>query len=524
MHRLFVVSFCAVALSACEQGPAVKKVVQKPALLEFFVMSQCPYGVQVVNAVAPALEKLGANVEFKMNFIGENQNGTLTSMHGDAEVKGDIVQLCAARQAPWTYLKMIECQNKNSREVNTNWESCGKEAGLDVARLKTCLEGEEGKKLLEASFAIAKERGADGSPTIFLAGKPYQGGRKSNDFVKAICAEFGEGPRPEACTNIPVAPKVVTTFFSDARCSECNIDRLEARLKSDVTGAEIKKVDYGSDEGKKLYAELKAKDPTFKFLPVILLDKNLKNDAEAMTAMQRFVKPVGDDFVLGLNGSFDPGAEICDNKVDDDGNQKIDCDDPVCKEQMACRPEKAKTLEAFVMSQCPYGAKAVTAMKEVLGNFTKDMTFNVHFIGDAEGLKSMHGTAEVDEDVRQVCALKYYGKANKFMDYLSCRAGDYQSANWQTCTGTNGIDAKVIDKCFAAEGKELLKKDFSYSRLLKMEASPTFLANNRYSFGGIDAETIKQNYCKYNGGLPGCTKTLSAAQPGKEPQGSCGQQ
>ncbi|MBI5509936.1 MAG: DsbA family protein [Deltaproteobacteria bacterium] len=523
MFRLSLSFVAGLSLFACQQGPAVKLVVAKPALLELFVMSQCPYGTQVMDAVAPVVEKLGANLDLKVNYIGDKQGETLSSMHGDAEVKGDIVQLCAQQQAPWTFLKMVTCQNKNAREVATNWEGCAKDAGLDVLQLKSCYEGDAGKKLLEESFALAKTRGAEGSPTMFLNGQPYNGGRKTADFIKAICAGYGDGTKPEACSNIPVAPKVVATFFSDHRCADCNIDRLEGRLKSDIGGAEVKKVDYMSDEGKKLYAEIKAKDPSFKGLPVILLDANLKNDSDGMAAIGRYVRPLGDSFMLGLNGSFDPTAEICDNKVDDDQNSKTDCDDAPCKEAMACRPEKAKTLEAFVMSQCPYGAKAMAAMKEVLGTFSKDMSFNVHFIGDANGdaLKSMHGSAEVDEDLRQVCAVKHYNKGLKYMDYIGCRAADYQSTNWQACTGNNGIDAKVIDKCVSGEGKDLLKKDFVYSSLLKMDASPTFLANNRYSFGGVDAESIKQNYCKYNSGLPGCGKTLSQDQA---VQGSCGQQ
>ena len=130
MQKLLTLTVCAVALAACEQGPAVKKVVAKPALLEFFVMSQCPYGVQVMTAVAPALEKLGGNVDFKLNFIGDNKDGKLTSMHGDNEVKGDIAQLCAAKQAPWQYMKMVACQyTKGAQEVATNWEPCAKDAG-----------------------------------------------------------------------------------------------------------------------------------------------------------------------------------------------------------------------------------------------------------------------------------------------------------------------------------------------------------------------------------------------------------
>jgi hypothetical protein len=130
----------------------------------------------------------------------------------------------------------------------------------------------------------------------------------------------------------------------------------------------------------------------------------------------------------------------------------------------------------------------------------------------------MHGQSEVDEDIRELCAIKYYSKDYKYMDYIVCRSKDYKNNDWKACA-TNGIDAAVIQKCFDKEGKELLKKSFEESKAAGMSASPTFLANNKYQFGGIDAETIKNNYCKYNQGLKGCENKLSQDQ---KVQGSCG--
>ncbi len=499
---------------------SVSKVVDKPATLEFFVMSQCPYGVQVMNAVAPALEQLGPNVDFKVNYIGDESGDSFTSMHGPKEVTGDIVQLCAQKLSPATFMKMVVCQNKTVREIDTNWKDCAKEAGIDAGSLESCANGDAGKALLTASFDTSKQRGAQGSPTIFLNGRPYQGGRKTSDFLRAVCNEY-TGTKPPACANIPVPPRVAAVFFSDKRCAECDVAPLEGRLKTMLGGLTVTSVDYGTDQGKKLYADLKQKDATFRYLPAILFDKSVEQDKEGYQAVARWLKPVGDYQSLNIGAKFDPTAEICDNGIDDDGNGKIDCADPACKDTMVCRPEKAKSLDLFVMSQCPYGAKAVQAMKEVLATFPNDLKLGVHYIGNEQGaeLASMHGSAEVEEDIRQACVVKYYAKSHKFMDYLACRAADYKSPLWETCTGGNGIDAAVVRKCVEREGKDLLKADFRFSTSLGMDASPTFLANNKYTFGGIDAETIKQNFCKYNAGLAGCSKTLSQD---KQVQGSCG--
>ena len=143
----------AAAASVAKNADAVK--------VEFYVMSQCPYGVQVMNGVKEALDALGPDVDFHFDFIGQKSpTGELTSMHGPNEVAGDIVQLCAAKQAPGSAMNMIACQNKAPKDVATNWEACAKEVGIAVEPLKACLTGEEGKTLLTDSFARAAARGA----------------------------------------------------------------------------------------------------------------------------------------------------------------------------------------------------------------------------------------------------------------------------------------------------------------------------------------------------------------------------
>jgi Gamma interferon inducible lysosomal thiol reductase (GILT) len=509
--RVYVLVSASLALfsAACTKPQATKVPIEARPKLEFFVMSQCPYGVQVMNAIAPVAEKLGDNLDFQLNFIGSMTGDTPTSMHGENEVKGDIVQLCAAQIAPDRYLKMITCQNNNPTEVHTNWEGCAGQVGIDAGKLRACLEGERGKQLVAASFDEAKKRQANGSPTIFLNGKPYQGGRRSVDFTRAVCREF-TGEKPAGC-NIPPPPPVNGVVINDQRCRDCiGSEQIEAKLKTVIDEVQLRKVDYASDEGKKLYGELRGQDETLR-LPAVLLDRSIEADGDAKEVLGRYLHPVGEYLSVGVGATFDPTAEICDNMVDDDGNGKVDCDDPACKGTMDCRPEKVKTLDLFVMSQCPYGALALIAMKEIADTLQKDVTLNVHYIGGVKDgqLTSMHGPFEVDEDVRELCAIKHYPKNHKFLDYLACRSKNRGNVDWKLCTGSNGISAAVIQKCFDTEGKRLLKEDFAVAQALQIGASPTFLANNRHMFNANDAGTIKTNFCQYNSRVAACAKTLS---------------
>ena len=518
MHRFpfMLAAIAATALVACSKdqkgAPAPLKVNPGAVKVEFFVMSQCPYGVQVENGVKDALEKLGPDVDFKVDFIGSAKDGTLTSMHGPDEVTGDIVQLCVAKHAPGALVSFIACQNKNPKDVAKNWEPCAGELKVPVSELKSCLEGTEGKGLLTESFGRSAARGATGSPTMYVANKPYNGRRGSIDFLRGICAEY-TGTKPAACLNIPEPPKVNVTVISDARCPECNSARLVGMLKAQIGNPVVTELDYTTPDGRKAFDALP--DAENLMLPIVLLDDTLKADTSAMGALGRYLKPLGTMQTLAIGASFQPA---CANEGG--------CALAACKESMACRPEKPNTLDVFVMSQCPYGVQALNAMEEVLKNFKgTPLAFNVNYIANGTaktGFQSLHGPAEVDEDIRELCAIKKYGKSAQYMDYVLCRNKEIRSTAWEKCA-VNGIDAKAIKACAEGEeGKKLLETSLSLANSLHIGASPTWLANGRHKFSGIDAETIKKNLCAHNPTLKGCDKTLSTATNGT-PQGGCAQ-
>jgi hypothetical protein len=137
--------------------------------------------------------------------------------------------------------------------------------------------------------------------------------------------------------------------------------------------------------------------------------------------------------------------------------------------------------------------------------------FRLHFIGleqDGE-LSSMHGAAEIDEDLRELCAMHRYPGHRRWMDYVRCRDRDIRSTDWQKCA-VDGIDAKVIESCVAGEGRKLLEEDFRLAQGLGISASPTFIANGRSSFHGIDAEAIRAGYCAQNASAAACSKKADA--------------
>ncbi len=517
---LMIVLALTLVAFACNEGEDGGTALAPNAVkVEFYVMSQCPFGVKVEDAVKPALDKLGKYVDFNLEYIvTEKEPGKFKSLHGENEVMGNIVQLCAKKLAPKTYMDFVACQNKTYRKVHENWKDCATQTKLDVVKLEACMNSEDGKKMLSESAKRAIARKATGSPTIFVADKPYRGGRTDADFMRAFCKEI-KGDQPQVCKDLPKPVAVNLTILNDKRCDECI--KMAAQIKGQLSGVfaglDAKEIDYASDEGKKLFADAKLKN-----LPAFLFDESIAKDEKGHQQLKRWLAPAGTMNSLRVGAKFDPTAEICDNKKDDTGNGKIDCDDETCKANLLCRKDVPKRLDLFVMSQCPYGTRALDAMKEVLKNFGSDMDFHVNFIAskEGEGFKSLHGQPEVDENIRELCAIKHFPKDYKYMDYIWCRDKNIRSTEWAACTTQVGIKEDVMRKCFeGSEGKKLLEENIKLANAMGVSASPTWLTNNKYKFSGIDPEAIKVNFCKYNKGLKGCENTLSSSK--KPVKGSC---
>lgn len=503
-----------------KSAPSTSKVT-----LDFHIMSKCPFGVKVIQAITPVIEKMGDAVQFNVHYIGKEKDGELTSMHGEQEVKGNITQLCANEigdRAAW--LEFLKCQNENWRKIPEGWEDCAKTAKLDMTKMKSCVDGDQGKNLFKASIKASSDKKATGSPTIFLDGEPYRSGRSETSFGRAICAKMSE-PKVAYCKDIPAPTKVPVTIVADKRCTGrgCNPKRFMSFISHTFEGAEIKELDYSDSEGAALFEKSGQQ-----FLPIAVFGPEVKKEEAGYKRLKRRLAEIEgtEELVYPLGRNWDPKAEICDDGKDNTDNGKVDCDDESCQGKKICREEIKNKLDLFVMSQCPYGVRTVDAMKDVIENFGKNsklMDFELNFIGqERDGkLTSMHGQGEVDENLRQICAQKIYKKNYKFMDYVLCRNKDYRSTDWESCA-KDGIKADAIKKCAEGEeGKALLAASFKMAKDLGISGSPSWLLNNKYDMNARNPEAIKKAFCGKNEGVKGCDKKLSTSS-NAPPAGSCG--
>jgi hypothetical protein len=138
------------------------------------------------------------------------------------------------------------------------------------------------------------------------------------------------------------------------------------------------------------------------------------------------------------------------------------------------------TVEAFVMSHCPYGTQIEKGLLPVVNALNDKIDFELKFVYYA-----MHPTAgEVEEQLNQYCIQKEQN--DKFIDYLTCFL---EAGNGDSCLTSTGIDKTALTACTTAADKE-----FSVTANLEDTSSwlsgryPKFdihkVDNEKYGVGG----------------------------------------
>jgi len=524
--------------------------------LDFYVMSQCPYGTQVVDAIAPVLEKLGDIVDFNLHFIATDLgNGNFNSLHGQPEVEGNIVQLCAIKHEPVNYMKMLVCVNKNARAIPGNWEECAKSTGLAVEKIRACYEGEEGKQLLSASIVETNKVGASGSPTIYLNDQLYQGGRDALSFTRAICAQLNNHPECEGlpacsrdedcmaeankigkCENagqqgakcIYVDPvKVEVTVLNDRTCVTCDTTRILQVIRQLFPGMVLKLVDVSDAEGKKLI-----EDYSLTVAPAYLFDGNIvktstwSKDARVKAAFEQ----TGDKYKLSDAAS---GAK---HFVSEEAKKAYM--DAIGLTPGDGRPQ----IDFFVMSYCPYGNQAEEAIEKAYQLLKDKAEYNPHYViysnyqgggpqfclDDESKYCSMHGVQELNQNIRELCVNKHVGIKEYFEFVLAankeCNAGNVDTC-WEAVAEGLGLDTDKIKKCEKDEGLTIAAAEKKLNDILKITGSPqVFVEGLEYAGARTGAGYMRALCNKIDDPPEACSQIPEeepAAAAAAAPQGGC---
>jgi hypothetical protein len=174
------------------------------AELDAFIVSRCPYGLQMQRILAPIATGLSDNITVR--YIGSIENGKIVSMHGDEEAQENLRQICIREEQSskyWPYVS--EYMKKGDTEAALT------AVGIDKTKLSACMsDATKGLKYAQADFDLANSNGVSGSPTLFLNGSQVseyefaadhdaKGSERSAENVKNLLC-YGFTTQPAACS------------------------------------------------------------------------------------------------------------------------------------------------------------------------------------------------------------------------------------------------------------------------------------------------------------------------------------
>jgi len=168
---------------------------EKPDV-KLFVMSYCPFGLQMEKALLPVWQLLKNKADIGIYFVDY-------IMHGKKEMEENLRQYCIQKEEKEKYLAYLECFVKDG-----NSENCLKEAGIDQDKLNSCQSATDKEFKISESFTetgyppfnihkdLNEKYGVMGSPTLVINDVVLNVQRSPEKVKQAICDAF-LNPPPE---------------------------------------------------------------------------------------------------------------------------------------------------------------------------------------------------------------------------------------------------------------------------------------------------------------------------------------
>ncbi len=524
----------------------------------FYVMSQCPYGTQVEDAIEPVMKELGTNIDFRLEFIAGEVDGKFQSLHGPPEVEGNKIQLCVQEHYPEGLIDFVVCQNKDFRDLRGSVEKCAEKIGADATEITGCYEGAEGNRLLSGSISKSMAVNAQGSPTIYIDGKIYQGQRDADSFKRTICQGLGEHP---ICASMPVCAsdfecteqpgkvgicenpgkddavciykddaEIKLTIVNSKDCLNCDASQLATVLGQVFLNLDVKEVDASSVEGARLVKELSLeKAPAF----VLTGDVDKTYAWQNNPNIPKAFRTVGDSFVIIDEASG--ATHILDEKKREE----------IAKLTGVNKGDNRPQIDFYVMSYCPYGNMAEEAIEPAYQLLKGKAEFNPHYViysnyrgggpqfclDDEDQYCSMHGVQELNQGLRELCVDKHLGIDAYFRFVLEmnkkCNSNDADTC-WEPVAKGLGLDVKKIKDCEADEWEDILAEELALNKALGVSGSPTVFVEGVAYSGPRNAAGYAQALCPAFTTAPdGCSPAKLAALADDNPApasdgGGCG--
>jgi thioredoxin 1 len=200
-------------------------------MLEAFVVSNCPFGLQIQRALLGIVKEIpDLSQNINVRYIIKMDDGNVTSMHGQEESDENLRQICIRAEQPDKYWDYISCFLGSG-----NASQCTRNASVSEAKLKGCMADENRSlKYALADFNRTQQYDITGSPTLLMNGEIVTesdfGGRTEQSLKSLICCGFSS--KPDFCSMNLSTEKAKVGFTSKERKQTASKAKVAASLKT----------------------------------------------------------------------------------------------------------------------------------------------------------------------------------------------------------------------------------------------------------------------------------------------------
>ena len=510
-----------------EQACANITKSDKP-LLEAFVVSRCPFGLQMQRIMAEIVSKAPQAKDYlTVRYIGSVSNSTITSMHGDEEAQENLRQICIREEQPEKYWDYVSCYMKEGKSAD-----CLKSSAIDESKLHACMkDSSRGLAYAQKDFELANQFNITSSPTQVLNNKIVResdfatnstSARSPEALKEMLCCGFKEEPsfcaqelnKSKAMTMFQVkAPAAATTSAAGQQTAGKAISLIEVGTKNpaqamlitdatlnsaisqyqpllvvvgftdscgycklfNVTVSEL----AGELQGQAAFGMIDTqenKDIRTKYnltaVPISLLFKDGKLAGKVIGNKDKST------IVAKLKG-IEPKLNTSKVKI-----VKVAAvpKGPKLKPEQVCvnmTKSDQPLLQAFVVSKCPFGLQMQRIMANIISESKEAEEYlKVMYIGSVDAdnntITAMHGEVEAQENLRQICIREE--QPEKYWDYVRCYMKEGKSGE---CQKSVSLDVDELYSCTNESSRGLVyaQKDFDLADKFKVTGSPTMIMN-----------------------------------------------
>lgn len=168
--------------------------------VELFVMSLCPYGLQMEKGILPVVNLLKDKIDFELKFV-------YYAMHDKVEIDENTRQYCIQKEQESKLNSYLACYLEDGDSAK-----CLASTGIDMTKLTNCIAAADEEFSISANYNNKdswlsgqfprydvnlednEKYSVGGSPTLVINGAQVSASRDSASLLKLICSAFTTEP------------------------------------------------------------------------------------------------------------------------------------------------------------------------------------------------------------------------------------------------------------------------------------------------------------------------------------------